>query len=476
MPSILTQNYHTHLATEFKGRLAWSERLDLLRSNGSVSQDAYDSVLVVANSVNLYLFVGYPSPWDSEVDPPTPEESPQETGFHYWRNMLAAKRVASANVCHVIPRVDWTSGTVYAQYDDTVDLTGEQFYAMVLDGGTTFQVYKCLWNNGGAESTEAPTGTDAEGQVYADGYVWKYLYSLDTINNRFLTPSWMPVYANASIQNAATTLSGQLPPEVPIVIEYEGARYNADATTTVTIDGDGKDATILSAGVGIVGGTVTSLALATGGSAYTNVASINVYQSGNIAQATARAIIPPYPSHGYDPIHELQAKHLMCVVQFSDDEAGKLTVDNNFRQIGLLVNPLDANGDLATETTYKQTWDITLQAGGSTWNPDDLVINTFDGVNTSPQPSGLVVDVLDLGAGVQLARLIRVNTRGLAQPFSYGDVLKVGGLYPATVSANAVSEPELTPYTGHVIYVNQRIPVTRGPGETQDLKIVLPFG
>jgi hypothetical protein len=433
-----------------------------------VSQNAYESMLAVANTINLYLFVGYPSPWETEVDPPTPEDTPQVTGFDYWRNMLAAKRVASANVCHVVPRVDWTSGTVYTQYDDSVDLTGQPFYAMVLDGGTTYQIYKCLWNNNGGESTEAPTGTDTEGQVYADGYVWKYLYSLDSVNNRFLSLSWMPVYANSSIQAAAETLSGQLPPEVPVVIEYEGARYNADATTTVTIDGDGKDATILSAGVGIVGGTITSLSLATGGLGYTNVASINVYQSGNIAQATARAIIPPFPSHGYDPIFELQAKHLMCVVQFSDDESGKLTVDNNFRQIGLLVNPLLANGDLATDTVYKQTWDIPLVTGASTYAPDDLIINT----DKTPSPSGILVDQIDSGLTI---RLVNVNTRGLTTPFSAGDVLQVGGSLQSTVD-DGISGPELLPYSGHVVYANQRIPVTRGPGETQDLKIVLPFG
>lgn len=472
MPSILTQHYHTHLATEFKGRLAWSEHLDTLRANGSVSQTAYDSILTQANSVNLYLFVGYPSPWTTEVDPPTPEDIEQETGYDYWRNMLAAKRVASANVCHVVPRVDWANGTVYTQYDDTVDLTGEQFYVLVLDGGTTYQVYKCLWNNNGAESTETPTGTDSEGQVYADGYVWKYLYSLPTVNDRFLTPAWMPVYPNTTIQSVASAAPGQLPPEVPIVVTSGGSRYNSEATTTVTLDGDGTGATILSAGVGIVGGTVTSLSLANGGLDYSTVASINVYQSGNIVQATARAIIPPYPNHGYDPIHELHAKHLMCVVQFSDDEAGKLTVDNNFRQIGLLVNPLEFGGNVAAQTVYKQTWDVTLQVGGSTWAPDDVVINT----TKDPSPQGTVVDVLDLGSGYQLARLVQVNTRGLETPFAYNDVLKVGGLFPASVDANTVSGPELLPYTGQVIYINQRIPVTRGSGETQDLKIVLPFG
>jgi len=186
--------------------------------------------------------------------------------------------------------------------------------------------------------------------------------------------------------------------------------------------------------------------------------------------ASVRAIIPPYPNHGYDPIHELQAKHLMCIVQFTSDEAGKLTVDNNFRQVGLLANPQVANGNLATGTFYKQTWDIPLLGGASTYSPDDTIINT----GKTPSPSGVLVDQINSGLTI---RLVNVNTRGLATPFTTGDVLSYtdGSSSRSTVSGTATA-PELKPYSGHVIYANHRIPVTRGPGEIQDLKIVLPFG
>lgn len=472
MPSILTQNYHTHLATELKGRLAWSETLDALRANGSLSSTVYASILSGANSVAIYVFLGYPSPWATEASPPTPEETPQTTTYDYWRTMLGAKRVSSANTNHVVPRVNWTTGTVYTQYDDTVDLTGEQFYVLVLDGGTTYQVYKCLWNNDGGTSTYAPTGTDTDEQTYADGYVWKYLYSLSSVNDRFLTLDWMPVYANATIQAAASANSGKLAADVPFVITYEGARYRSTANIVVTLNGDGTGATVANAGVGVVGGTIASVTLLTAGTDYSNVASINIYQSGDVSLATARAIIPPFPGHGYDPIHELQSKHLMCVVRFSGDEAGGLTVDNNFRQIGFLVNPLKADETLATGTFYKQTTDVTVAAGGATYSPDDLVINTAK----DPETSGIVVDVLDGGAGKQIIRLVDVNSRGLAEPFSATNVLNVGGGSPSTVSADAVDGPEFLPYSGHVLYVNQRIPVTRDAAGTQDIKIVLPFG
>ena len=121
MPSILTQHYHTQLATEVKSRLAWSETIDALAANGTISADTKTTLISSANSATLYLFVGYPSPWPVDVDPPAPVENPQTTGFDYWRNMLAAKRVSSSNTQPVVPRNNWTSNTVYTQYDDQAD-------------------------------------------------------------------------------------------------------------------------------------------------------------------------------------------------------------------------------------------------------------------------------------------------------------------------------------------------------------------
>ena len=473
MPSLLTQNYRTHLAVELLSRMAWGETLDALTSEALITTDARTAFLAAANTVTLYAFVGHIIPWPTDSVPPVPVENTQNTTYDYWRHMLLAKRISVANVAFVAPRIDWANNTVYTQYDDAEDLSNTAYYVLVLDttGAPAYQVYKCLWNNEGAASNVQPTGVDTDPQTYADGYVWKYLYSLPTTTDRFLTTTWMPVYTNTSVQTLAATYPGKLPIQVPLIITTIGSNYNASVNTVCTLSGDGTGATVANAGITIVGGTVQSVTLLTGGSGYTNVGSINIYQSG-ASLASARAIIPPYPNHGYDNIHELPAKHLMCVLQLADTETGKLTVNNDFRQIGLITNPLLANGTLATATTYKQTWDVTIIAGGPTYNPDDVVINT----TKSPSPSGVVVDVLDGGAGTQVIRMSNVDVQGLAEPFSSGDVLEVGGGSPSTVSSATVSGPELLPYAGYVLYATQRVPITRGADQTQDIKIVLPFG
>ena len=43
---------------------------------------------------------------------------------------------------------------------------------------STFNVYKCLDNNGNAASTVEPTGTSSSILTTGDGYKWKYMYTL----------------------------------------------------------------------------------------------------------------------------------------------------------------------------------------------------------------------------------------------------------------------------------------------------------
>ena len=93
--SINTQKYATYLAEQFV--------------NG-----------VTGNTTQLYLAVGRPENWtENEPNPDTPTADTQSVDYAYWRDMLGAKRISSNNVSIVVGRKNWTSGTIYAQYDDT---------------------------------------------------------------------------------------------------------------------------------------------------------------------------------------------------------------------------------------------------------------------------------------------------------------------------------------------------------------------
>jgi hypothetical protein len=40
---------------------------------------------------------------------------------------------------------------------------------------TDFNIYKCIYNGGGAQSTMMPSGTAASQFATADGYIWKFM-------------------------------------------------------------------------------------------------------------------------------------------------------------------------------------------------------------------------------------------------------------------------------------------------------------
>ena len=81
-----------------------------------------------------------------------------------------------------------------------------------------YNVYKCLDNNNGALSKNKPTGTQLEPIKTADGYVWKFMYSIPiNLRNKFYTDEYIPVvsaltshfYSNGTIDNIYITSKGE---------------------------------------------------------------------------------------------------------------------------------------------------------------------------------------------------------------------------------------------------------------------------
>jgi hypothetical protein len=453
MSALLTEKYRTFLAQQFV--------------NG-----------VNGNTTAAYLFVGTVLPWSdssnvavSDVNPPVPSDDMQDADYVYWRDMLGAAAIGTGNAQFVIARVNWEAGVVYAQYDDQDPLLFSKVFYVVDITSTPYRVYKCLWNNSGGVSTIAPSiiGTAINPTTTADGYVWKYMYTIDSGNYKFLTTDWMPVLLDATVQNNALNTMGSLPLAVPLVILTPGVGYNAAAVITTTVSGDGSGATVAANGTIIMGGLVSKINLAASGNNYTHVLSINVYQSGVTTQATARAIIPPYPNHGYDPVKELYGTGLMLTTTLATDEGGLLTTANDYRRTGLILNPLAVGGNVATAAFYKQTTDITLSANTGTFNPDDAILNITNGA----APFATVVDVVTV-ANNHVVRLTSVERNGQTTPFANGDIIKCNSSgVEGTVAS--VSSPQLIPFSGTVVLVNDRTPVLRSNTGSEVFRMVFPF-
>ena len=83
------------------------------------------------------------------------------------------------------------------------------------------------------------------------------------------------------------------------------------------------------------------------------------------SSANCRAIISPFGGHGSNPSYELNANKVGVSVTFSNTESGTITVDNEYRRIGLLANPLVANVVLTISANTFQVGETLTQVGSA---------------------------------------------------------------------------------------------------------------
>ena len=129
----------------------------------AIRRDALlENVTVNSNGIVDYSDTSIPDP--STATNPSADTT-ANTSFSHWRDMIAAKKVASSDISHVITRHNWTSGRVYQMFKDTetqTNLISTRTGQTVSNAGgtatesatmypiyvmnTNFGVYKCLYN------------------------------------------------------------------------------------------------------------------------------------------------------------------------------------------------------------------------------------------------------------------------------------------------------------------------------------------
>jgi len=170
-----------------------------------------ESVSEPANTV-YYTFFGNHLDYPNTAVIPQPNDSISETVIDAYRNMIYGKRVSPNDLILVIPRNDYVSNKVYDMYDDTVGEANISLYSTnyytIVNADANYHVFKCLDNNQGSNSTVQPefSEIDANDEIYetSDGYVWKYMYSVDNATVRkFATSDFFPIVPNTQVIEAA---------------------------------------------------------------------------------------------------------------------------------------------------------------------------------------------------------------------------------------------------------------------------------
>jgi len=461
MPAIATSKFRIHNAQQFKE--AFSESSGFEEGSSTPNADI---------DTKMYFYIGGISAFTDDTNPPTPLNNTTSIEYSPWSDMIGAKRVIESDVVQVIERYNWTDGTVYDQYDDQdSDILDDDFYVMTEE----YNVYKCLWNNGGAAVGNAngindqPTGTSTTPLQTGDGYIWKYMYTVSTADAlKFLTNEFIPVRTDSTVKAYATSTSnGAIH---AIVVTDGGSGYNASTDIpVVTITGTGGTTVVNPAGVTVDGSGAVTEILVDGfqlGSGYSSATVTIAAPAGGGDTATARAIISPKGGHGFDAEEELGGKYVMLNVRLDGTEGDTISIENDFRKVGLIRDPYNyGTTTVANTTNIRQTFRHLFNAEPTgTFLPDDVVtvgnstatVVEYDATNrylytTLPTPDPADFD----GSGS--TKSITSNSGGGAN---------IDTLYQA---------PGLQPHSGDILYIENRSPISRASDQIEDVKLIIEF-
>lgn len=431
------------------------------------------AVLPASNTIPLdttYCFLSKVDPWNDDNDPPAP------TGDTYYlkqtfKNMFAAKLVKTSDISPVIQRIDWTSGTVYDYYRDDVDMTeydinGNLIYSFYVKNKYD-QVFKCLWNNNGGESTYEPyfePGSYGTNGIYqnADGYKWKFMYSIDSgLKVKFMDDTWIPVSVGANTPNPLQTTAGAGSIDV-INITSPGSGYDpANALITITVTGDG---TGVVGSANVVGGQIVDIIITNPGSNY-SFANVSI-SSASGSGATAISPTSPIGGHGFDPISELGCHHIMFTCEFNSTEEGVLPTTIDYHQVGLLVNPtaISVAPKPANSSIYRTTTDFIVAPGFGAFANDEYVYQ-----GNSPEEATFYGRVLTFNTSTNVLYLI--NTVGT--PVNNSPVF--GNTTKTARTLLSYSSSDFVPFSGYITYIENRSSIQRSDDGIEQFRFVLGY-
>jgi len=464
------------------------------------------------SSANVYyLGIGRPQAWGTttrgdsrtqyegtDTSPPTPVDSVSQE-FHVFDDLLAAKRVTSSDVSIVIPRRNWATGTVYDYYrhDYGHYVTGSSSSVITANSGATtlfdstfyvltedFNVYKCLDNNSNANSTIKPTGTSTSILSTADGYKWKYMYTLSAAQRtNFLSTDFMAVATDSTVAAANTDGAIDI-----VKIKTAGSGGSDGTHTGIAIRGDGSSGTV---SVTISSGAVSAVTVTAGGSGYTygyiRVADINTAGGGSLSGTELDVIIGPKGGHGENAIEELGGYFVMLNTNFEAAEtsnSGDFTTANDFRRV-TLMRDIDTGGSAATATTLRGTKAILVTSPSGTFTADEEI---------NQATTGAVGKVVEWDSSNNILYYIqpRFNDQGLdsnGNLTAFSTTATITGQSSGATATPSTSTTtvdnisftsgyagsEVDADTGDVLYIENRSPITRASDQTENVKLIIEF-
>lgn len=130
------------------------------------------------------------------------------------KNAILQLPVAISELSSACKRNAWVTATVYPEYDPN---SNAEYHVT-----SNNKIYLCLSNNNGASSTQSPNTISLQNIVMSDGYVWRYVGDVATIDqDKTTTYISVPANQNVSIKNG-------------VLARLENVSYNGEAFSSAT--------------------------------------------------------------------------------------------------------------------------------------------------------------------------------------------------------------------------------------------------
>jgi hypothetical protein len=360
-------------------------------------------------------------------------------------------------------------------WDDTdPDIFTKQFYCITDE----FKVFKCLRAGSGTSTFKPSDASSTSPFSFADGYTWKYMFTLAVTDaSKFLTSDYIPVktvpyavtFATPDLetkynyqQDCITNTKGKI---YRYVVENGGTGYSSAPTVTVYGDGTGASAVAT-----VSGGAVTSVLVYTGGSGFdvnagSNYNVVYVTLGGPGTGAIVRAVLSPQNGHGSDPAAELGGFYVGIAAQFQyADGVGDFIVDNTFRQIALIRNPYNyGTTTVATASTRSSLKSLTYTPGVTPPAVGDYITGGTSGAIA-------FVDAIDVNAGI-----IKYHQNDKTGYVAFTNAEAITGHLGGSGTVTASVAPEIQPFSGSVIFVDNRDSIVRSASQIEDVKMIIEF-
>ena len=491
--------------------------------------NAYYSFIGLPNPTDIE------STWDTS--PPSPKDNFDEED-NYWDTMIALKKINSSDARQVVTRRLWTSGTTYDMYrsdysrTNTAKVSGSTnlYAATYYVINSDYRVYACLHNGidpdnpNGKPSLDEPTFTDLEPKkagTSGDGYIWKYLYTIKPSDIvKFESTDFIPVPTDWSTNSdVASVRDNAVDGSIKIVTITDRGVGLGTANSTYTKvpiygDGTGAECTI------VINNDqkVSDVTVSTAGQNYT-YGNVDL-EAGGVPTGTTRptfdVIIPPPGGHGKDIYRELGAYNVLLYSRIENDiENPDFITGNQIARVGIIENPKATSGSLLSADKASAVGALRLTGAGyssATFDADAYFTQTVSAGTTA---AARVVNY-DQTTGVlkywQDRTVAGFNTVGTAQTNpTYGYNLTAFTASPGTNGSltitptsgsnlaidtsftgvstvinnrtyylgqeftSGLASPEVKPYSGNIVYVDNRPSITRSTNQKEDIKVILQF-